>query len=215
VNPIQSAIRARLDQLPAELAPLRDAALRYLRYCSAVAVGETAVYVAHQPWVGPQSYLITLYPGAPKAWVPTYEKAAKVKLPAAVRKWLAAANGFEFFRLSLYGIPPSMAKSPRLLDRSADQCLDIGTANTTWKVGYPVDPACVHFGARDYTDDELVGYFLDGRGTIRAVTQGGTEVGAWSDVTAGCVGCHTRNAPITDKKARLAALVIAIPVKNE
>lgn len=32
---------------------------------------------------------------------------------------------------------------------------------------------------------------------------------------AGCVGCHTRNALITDKKARLAALVIAIPVKDE
>jgi cytochrome c553 len=32
---------------------------------------------------------------------------------------------------------------------------------------------------------------------------------------AGCVGCHTRNAPITDKKARLAGLVIAIPVRNE
>jgi hypothetical protein len=31
----------------------------------------------------------------------------------------------------------------------------------------------------------------------------------------GCVGCHTRNAPITDKKPRLAALVIAIPVKDE
>lgn len=34
-------------------------------------------------------------------------------------------------------------------------------------------------------------------------------------LTAGCVGCHTRNAPITDRKARLAGLVIAIPVKGE
>ncbi len=32
---------------------------------------------------------------------------------------------------------------------------------------------------------------------------------------AGCVGCHTRNAPITDKKPRVAGLVLAIPVKGE
>jgi hypothetical protein len=32
---------------------------------------------------------------------------------------------------------------------------------------------------------------------------------------AGCVGCHTRQAPITDKKPRFAGLVIAIPVKDE
>jgi len=32
---------------------------------------------------------------------------------------------------------------------------------------------------------------------------------------AGCVGCHTKLSPITDKKPRLAGLVIAIPVKDE
>jgi hypothetical protein len=34
-------------------------------------------------------------------------------------------------------------------------------------------------------------------------------------LTAGFVGCHTRYAPIADKKTRLATLVIAIPVKGE
>lgn len=32
---------------------------------------------------------------------------------------------------------------------------------------------------------------------------------------AGCVACHTRSAPITDKKPRFAGLVIAVPVKAE
>ena len=32
---------------------------------------------------------------------------------------------------------------------------------------------------------------------------------------AGCIGCHTKLAPITDKKPRVAGLVIAIPVKDE
>jgi cytochrome c553 len=32
---------------------------------------------------------------------------------------------------------------------------------------------------------------------------------------AGCVGCHTRQAPVTDKKPRFAGLVIAVPVKDE
>ncbi|MBN9522127.1 hypothetical protein J0H58_27015 [bacterium] len=31
----------------------------------------------------------------------------------------------------------------------------------------------------------------------------------------GCVGCHTRQAPGADKTPRMAALVIAIPVKDE
>lgn len=32
---------------------------------------------------------------------------------------------------------------------------------------------------------------------------------------AGCVACHTKLSPITDKKPRFAGLVIAIPVKDE
>jgi hypothetical protein len=32
---------------------------------------------------------------------------------------------------------------------------------------------------------------------------------------AGCIGCHTKLSPITDKKPRFAGLVIAIPVKDE
>lgn len=32
---------------------------------------------------------------------------------------------------------------------------------------------------------------------------------------AGCIGCHTKQAPITDKKPRFAGLVIAVPVKDE
>ena len=32
---------------------------------------------------------------------------------------------------------------------------------------------------------------------------------------AGCVGCHTKLSPVTDKKPRFAGLVIAIPVKDE
>ena len=100
MNPIQKAIRARLAQLPAELEPLRDAGLRYLRYCSALAVGDAAVLVAHQPWVGPEAYLITLYPGAKKAWVPKYEKSTGIKIPAAAKRFLAATNGCEAFGLS-------------------------------------------------------------------------------------------------------------------
>ncbi len=184
MNPIQTAIRARLEQLPAELAPLRDAALRYLRYCSAVAVGDAAVLVAHQPWVGPEAYLFTLYPGARKAWVPKFEKAAGIKIPAAVRRLLAAANGCEAFGLSLYGIPPSMMEKPGVLDRSRRQCRDLGAANRHWRAEYRADPADFHIGSRDYTDDELAGYFLGGGGGIRAVTQGGREVGVWSDVSA-------------------------------
>lgn len=183
-NPIKAAIRTRLAELPAELAPLRETATRYLRYCSAIPVGDTSCQIAHRPWEGPLGYLITVYPGAKKAWFPKYEKTHKVKLPPLVRRILTAANGFDCFGLSLFGMPPSMLKSPPLLDRSTQQCFDVGTADRSWKLEYPIDPGFFHFGGRDYTDDELAGYFLDSRGTIHAVTKGGTEVGKWSDLTA-------------------------------
>jgi hypothetical protein len=180
MNPTQIAIRSRLEKLPAELAPLRDAGLRYLQYCSAIEIGGGALLVAHQPWVGPEAYLITLYPGVMKAWLPKYERATGVRIPALIKRCLTLVNGCEFFGLSIYGIPPSMAKKPGILDRSKRQCRDIGAANKHWKGEYGVDPAYFHYGGRDYTDDELVGYFLDGGDLIHAVTQSGREVGKWS-----------------------------------
>jgi hypothetical protein len=56
---------------------------------------------------------------------------------------------------------------------------------------------------------------VGGKGEFSRVEKGYYLRAGAIPLGTGCVGCHTRNAPITDKKARLAALVIAIPVKDE
>jgi hypothetical protein len=181
MNPIQKSIRARLNRLPAELAPLKAACQRCLRYCCAVEIDDATLLLGHQPWVGPEGYLITLFPGAKPAWFSKYHKKTGVKIPSMLQRFLTVSNGCEAFGLSIYGMTPSMLKEG-LLDRSARQCLDIGTANRHWKHEFPIDPSYFHFGARDFSDTELAGYFLDSENRIHAIRQGGKAVGVWSSM---------------------------------
>lgn len=55
----------------------------------------------------------------------------------------------------------------------------------------------------------------DGKAEFSRVEQGYYLRAGVIPLGAGCVGCHTRNAPVTDKKPRVAGLVIAVPVKDE
>jgi hypothetical protein len=181
MNPVQKRIQARLNRLPAELAPIRETGVRYLRYCSAIEIDDGALLIAHQPWVGPEAYLLVVYPGAEKAWFPKYEKRTRLKVPPLMKRFLAAANGCELLGVSIYGMTPSMVKKG-LLARSQRQCLDIGTANHYWKHEYPIDPEFFHFGARDLSDTQLAGYFLDAANRIHAISQSGKVVGVWTSL---------------------------------
>lgn len=181
MNPIEKKIRARLNRLPADLAPVKEACVRYLRYCSAMDIDDGASLIAHQPWVGPEAYLLVVYPSAPKSWFPKYEKLARLKFPPLIKRLLTNANGCELFGISIYGMTPSMVQKG-LLDRSKCQCRDIGTANQHWKHEYPVAPDFFHFGARDYSDTELAGYFLAADSRIHAITRGGKAIGTWTSL---------------------------------
>ena len=55
---------ARLDALPADLVPLADAA-RALLDQPAGPSADGVLRLGHRPWVAPESYAITLYPGLP------------------------------------------------------------------------------------------------------------------------------------------------------
>jgi hypothetical protein len=92
---------------------------------------------------------------------------------------LQKLNGMSAFGFALFGIPPSMTKSPPLLDRSVLQPLDIATANKDWRREYFVADELFYFGVSDYSDDELVGYFLAESGTVHAFRKSGEAVGGW------------------------------------
>jgi hypothetical protein len=179
MNPVQRKLRARLDRLPVELRPIKEACLRYLRYCSAMENNDGASLIGHQPWEAPEAYLLILYPGAMQSWFPKYEKLGRFKFPPLIKRLLTSTNGCELFGMSIYSMTPSMVQKG-LLDRSKRQCLDIGTANQNWKLGYPIDPNFFHFGSRDYSETELAGYFLDAKNHIHAITQSGKEFGSWT-----------------------------------
>jgi hypothetical protein len=182
MNPIKERIRKRLNELPSELEPIRDACLRYLHRCCAVGSDDTLL-VGHQPWDGLHSYLCRLFPGAKKTWFARYSKLHGLQIPPTVRRFLSCANGATFFGLSIFGMSPSMLQDPPLMNRSVVQCLDVSEANTFWKHEYRAEDTGFHFGSRDFSDTEVLGYFVGDCGGIRAIRKSGEVVGEWMDVT--------------------------------
>ena len=181
VNPVQTRIGNRVGLFPRELAPLKDACHRYLRFCCAVDTDDT-VMIAHRPWVAPLNYLITLYPGAKPSWFGKYRQLHGITIPPVLRSLLSVTNGCFVFGLSLFGMPPSMRKNPPMLDRTRLQCLDIASANQHWKQQYATHSQHFYFGSRYYSDCENAAYFLVGRTSIVAVLKDGNVIGEWSDL---------------------------------
>ena len=72
-----------------------------------------------------------------------------------------------------------MCQDPPQLDRSAQQQLDLSSANVNWRQKYAADPAWFHFGFAPYSPAENVGYFLDVDGTVIAMRKGGNRIGDW------------------------------------
>jgi hypothetical protein len=180
MSPTRRAILARLLALPRELKPLADVSKKYLRYCSALEADGTAL-IGHRPWKAPHSYAVRLHPPARDAWFAKYAKAHRVAIPSALRPVLRAANGLSAFGLELYGMAPSMLEGRPHLDRSAEQCLDIATANNDWKHEYKVDRDAFHFGSRELSRNAIGGYFLLRDSTIALVRTSGKLVQAWDD----------------------------------
>ena len=183
MNPAQHKIQRRLDSFPPELRPLTDASQRYLKFCSAIDVDETAL-IAHQPWKAPLAYAFHLYPPAKEAWFSKFEKIHQVAVPAPLRPVLRTFSGCFAFGISLFGISPSMLQSPPLISRRELQCHNLATANTHWKFEYKVDENAFHFGGRAYSSDENSGYFLYGKSTVLSILKDGSIVGQWDNFTS-------------------------------
>ena len=182
--PIRKRISERLAGLPAELRPIRDSAQRYLDHRCAMRGNEgDYVEIAHSPWIGALGFAFRIYPGTNADVISRYQQLHGIVIPSVWQPVLLAANGLEAFGLTLFGMPASMLNDPPLLNRATFQCLDIGLANSQWKFEYAkIKPDYFHVGARDYSYDELVGYFITTKGSILGIRQNGQRVGEWATI---------------------------------
>jgi hypothetical protein len=103
------------------------------------------------------------------------------EVPIEYRRFLACANGCFAYGMSLYGFAPSMESGSPHLDRTTLQCLDLTRANDTWSKEFLLPQTLFHFGSRDYSHTEDVGYFMEESGSIRAFLKSGRELEGWSD----------------------------------
>ena len=177
-----SRIRARLDQLPPELQAVRQVATAYLNHRCHMPSDQGEIAIGHSPWNGPASYAFRISPGIQKATLEKYEQLQGVSIPTQWRAILIRVNGLCALGLNLFGA--SMLNHPELPKGPVIQCLDTSQANTEWKYEYKVDPKYFHIGARDYSDTELVGYFLTNKGTIVGMLQNGRRTGEWAEMGA-------------------------------
>jgi hypothetical protein len=175
MNPTKQKIKEHLSTLPAEFSALKVSGLEYLKYCSSIEL-DGALQIAHRPWIAPLNYAIHIFPPAPKSWL---KKFAGRKIPHHYQQFLLSTNGLFAFDLCLYGLPPSLQKSPALVDRSRLQCLDLTIANTDWAREFNVDPQLFLFGGSPHSDSENIGYFMQQNGKVRAIRKTGENLREW------------------------------------
>lgn len=172
-------INQRLEAYPEFLAPLREAASRYLKFPSAIAKSGV-LNIGHRPWVAELNYILMLYPGIGQEALDRYCQRFEIKVPEMYADFLRAVNGAFCFGMSLCGVPLSMLGNPPLLDRNVLQCHDLATAATRWIHEYRVPDGFFHFGGRHFSDRENVGYFIEGKKRIVSVRGKKKTVGEWT-----------------------------------
>jgi hypothetical protein len=175
-------IAQRLDAFPAFLAPLKEAASRYLQYPSAS--GAAGVLdIGHRPWVAELNYMFTLYPGIDRDALDRYCGRFEIQVPEVYVEFLRAVNGAFCFGMSLCGVPLSTLGKLPLLDRTILQCHDLATAATQWIYEYRVPADFFHFGNRKFSSRANVAYFFASDHRIVSVRGQKKVVGEWTSFT--------------------------------
>lgn len=174
-----NAIAEKLNAYSVVLAPLREAANRYLKYPSVLA-SDGVLNIGHRPWVAELNYMFMLYPGIHGESLERYGQRFGITIPDLYVEVLRELNGAFCFGMSLCGVPRSMASATPLVDRTVLQCHDLGTAATQWVTEYKVPANYFHFGGRHFSSRENVGYFIDGTLQILCVRKNGKVIGNWA-----------------------------------
>jgi hypothetical protein len=179
-----------LTHLDHELTPIRLVAERLAGADSVVDLLTGAALISHRPQIGTEAYACVIFPGVAEEQTARYEELQRSRgndgfeIPDVYRSVIRRLNGAELFRLSLYGLPASMCQTPPLLDRSARQPLDLGTANRVWRKRYSADPTLFHFGSGPYSPEENIAYFLQPNGSVVALLRGDHEEWVWPSIEA-------------------------------
>ncbi len=174
-----NSIAQRLDAYSDTLAPLREAAGRYLEHPSVLAP-DGMMNIGHRPWVAELNYMFMMYPGIEADSLDRYSQRFGLQIPRIYANVLAELNGAFCFGMSLCGVPRSMLGNPPLLDRTTLQCHDLGTAANLWVSEYRVPAGYFHFGGRKFSWTANVGYFIDGDDRILCLKKSGKVVGEWT-----------------------------------
>ncbi|MBX7104995.1 MAG: hypothetical protein K1X57_12995, partial [Gemmataceae bacterium] len=104
----------RLNTLPADLRPLGDAARALLEQPGGPS-DDGVLRFGHRPWVAPENYAFTLYPGLPADTLAQYARQYGLIVPPVYAGFLATVNGAFCYGMALAGVPASMLGSPPLL----------------------------------------------------------------------------------------------------
>ncbi|CAH2715932.1 hypothetical protein BACCIP111895_03116 [Neobacillus rhizosphaerae] len=177
MNPIKAEIIEQLDGLPDYLYSLKEHSIKYLKYSSCIDLNNT-IQIAHEPWNGVYSFAIRLFASAKKSWISNYQKKYGLVIPKFYKDFLSIINGCSFYGLDLFGISPSM-QNESILNRTDPEPLDLSTANIYWKINYKNTQEFFQFGGRQYSDDENIGYFVEGKNKIHAIKKDGEILFSW------------------------------------
>ena len=166
-------VRRRLSGFPESLRPV-------VEYVEPLLGPDTevseygAVYVASRIESGMRGFEVTIHPACTEFMLDPAMREFKGAIPKAYEEVLLAMSGLEAGTLSLYGI--SMGTNPA----------DLGRANNPhggWigEYGRAVD-GMLHFGSRDYGEDDILGYFMDDGGRVHAhAREAGKKIAEWDD----------------------------------
>jgi hypothetical protein len=177
MNPIKAQIKEQIEEFPEYLSPLKEHSLNYLKYSSCIDLNDT-IQIAHEPWNGVYSFAIRLFAPSKKGWISNYQKKFGLVIPKFYKDFLLICNGCSFFGLDLFGLPSSIVKE-NVLNRLEPEPLDLSTANTWWKNEYKNTTELFHFGGRQYSDDENLGYFVEDKSKIHAIKKDGEILFSW------------------------------------
>jgi len=169
---------SKIDCLPDEYSSIKKQAFKYLNNNSNID-GLDTLNIFHRPWNAPLNWGLMLYKGAEIKWFEQFREMTKKEIPEFYKNFLSLINGCFIFDISLYGLTPSVYLKGTL-DRSILQCHDLATANSQWIKEYEVDKKYFHFGGRQYSYSENLGYFFDGD-KITAILPNGNVINEWTN----------------------------------
>jgi len=182
----QEQLGAYLDAWPEWLSPLARDTKRLAAAGAWRDVESDAILVGKRSDFGYPAFKVILFPPLSDDLIQAYQRIHDIALSPPLLFMFRSLNGFFHLDLNVYGIPPSMAADPPLLDRSLWMPLDIGSGRH-WRLKYSASsPSDLLFASRNVDDDGQVGYFMAPDGVIKAYGAGSrhalTMNGEWANL---------------------------------